>query len=250
MPSGTEDPVTGALDALRVWDRPQQPRPRMDREDVAAAAMRIAEADGIAALTMRRLAGELGVRPMTLYHYVRNKDEVLILLVDRFLGEALVPDDETIAGPWRDAIAAVARRLRDALFRHPWVLDVTDDPLFGPNGLKHFDQNLGALARLDVPLETKLEIITAVEELVYGHFVQERVSPYGTPDDVIDELATHIERMIEAESHPNLAALAEDGALPRVWRRMEAKAREPDRFERSLQRLLDGMERDLEQLRP
>jgi AcrR family transcriptional regulator len=221
----------------------------MDRDDVAAAAMHIADGEGIGALTMRRLAAELGVRPMTLYHYVRNKDEVLVLLVDRFLGEALVPE-QALNRPWREALTAVALGLRDALLRHPWVLDITDDPLFGPNGLKHFDQGLGALAGMHATIETKVEILTSVEELVYGHFVQEKISPYGTPDEIIDQLSARIEELISGGDYPSLAALAEDGGFSDTWRRIEAKMTEPDRFDRALSRLLDGIEEDLRAAAP
>jgi hypothetical protein len=94
-------------------------------------------------------------------------------------------------------------------------------------------------------IETKVEILTSVEELVYGHIVGESISPYGTPDEVIDETSAHIGALIAGGEFPNLAALAEDGSLADTWRRIEAKLTEGDRFERALSRLLDGIERDL-----
>ena len=91
---------------------------------------------------MRRIAAELGAGTMTLYHYVRTKDELLTLVSDAVMGEVVVPDDERCPTNWRDAIVMLAERSRAALQRHPWILDITDDPAIGPNSVRHFDQSL------------------------------------------------------------------------------------------------------------
>jgi len=82
---------------------------------------------------MRRIATELDAGTMTLYHYVRTKDELLSLVLDSVMGELVIPDEEGLPSDWRDALTKIAERTRTALERHPWILDITDDPPIGPN---------------------------------------------------------------------------------------------------------------------
>src|SRR5207248_5001026 len=95
-------------------------------EQIARAAVRIADAQGFEAVTMKRIAAELGAATMTLYYYVRGKADVVALMQDAVLAEILVPGDELPAG-WRDATAAIARRTRQVLMAHPWSLSSLDD---------------------------------------------------------------------------------------------------------------------------
>ena len=97
---------------------------------------------------MRQIAAELGAGTMTLYHYVRTKDELLALVNDAVMGELIVPDGE-LPTDWRAAITLIAHRSRDVLQRHPWTLDIRDDPAPGPNGVRHFDQSMQAVIPLD-----------------------------------------------------------------------------------------------------
>ena len=94
-----------------MWARPQPPRrqPRYTREEIAATALRIADAEGIDAVSMRRVAAELGAGTMTLYHYVRTKDDLLALVSDAVVGENIVPAHE-LPDDWREALSAIARR--------------------------------------------------------------------------------------------------------------------------------------------
>ena len=82
------------LNALELWTRksPSPRKPRFTREELAAAAIRIADAEGFAAVSMRRIAADLDSGTMTLYHYVKTKDELLSLVVDEVMGEVVVPD--------------------------------------------------------------------------------------------------------------------------------------------------------------
>ena len=111
---------------------------------------------------------------MTLYHYVRTKDE-LLTLVDRCgHGRGRASGRSPVPGDWRDAMTLIARRSRDALRRHPWMLDITDDPPIGPNSVRHFDQSWQALASLDAGFEDKLDLIMAVDEYVFGYCLHQR----------------------------------------------------------------------------
>lgn len=231
------------IEAMGLWlrEEPGVRRPRWSREDLAGAAVAVADAEGLVALSMRRLAAELGAGTMSLYHYVRTKDEVLALAVDAVLGEVLLDDHELAAGKWQDRMRIVATRTRDALVRHPWVLDVVDGPAIGPNSVRHFDQTFGALAGLDAELETKLDIIFTVDEYVFGYCLQRR-------NDLADDAQTdpaaivgYYERLIAGGSYPNLDALvAEHGAMG-LYDRVQHNAADADRFHRNLDRLLNGI---------
>src|SRR5689334_25290751 len=96
-----------------IWTRPEPAgrAARLGRNDIARAALAVADDDGFAAVSMRRLARELGVGTMSLYHYLRTKDDLLELMDDAVMGELLVPPDE-LPDDWRDALPAIERRTR------------------------------------------------------------------------------------------------------------------------------------------
>ena len=148
------DLLTERVSALDFWTRlpPGERRTRISREELAAAAVRIADTEGFAALSMRRLASEVDVGTMTLYHYVRNKDELLTLLFDAVMSEVTFPAEEPLPDEWRPALIAIAVRTREVLMRHPWMFEIADDPPIGPNIVRHFDQTLQALSSLPLPL--------------------------------------------------------------------------------------------------
>lgn len=102
--------------------RPHPPSPRLTLEAIIDAAAKLVADHGFGALSMRRLAKECGVGAMTLYGYVRTKDEVLEALADRLFSSLDLPDDETL--PWHDRVAAVLGSLRSVLLEHPDLLPV------------------------------------------------------------------------------------------------------------------------------
>lgn len=241
------DRITERLPMLDVWTRPEpgSRKPRFSRDDIAGAAMRIADAEGFEAVSMRRIAAELDAGTMTLYHYVRTKDELLTLVTDAFMGEVVVPHGEALPTNWRDAVTVIARRTRDALLRHPWVLDISDDPAFGPNGVRHFDQSLQALSSLRLELEDKLEIISAVDELVFGHCLQFRNNHAGGDGQSDTGMIDYVTELIATGEYPELRRLADERPMLETWRRTWRTMSDPARFDRTLSRLLDGIERDL-----
>ena len=240
------DRLAAHLETIDVWTRAERGsrKPRFTRDDIAAAAIRIADAEGFDAVSMRRLAAELDAGTMTLYHYVRTKDELLTLVVDAFLGEVVVPPDQRLPGDWRAAISLLSRRTRDALRRHPWILDITDDPSIGPNAMRHFDQAWQALAPLAAELEDKLDLITLVDEYVFGFCLHERNNLSEGPGD--GEMVDYIGALLIDDEYPALAGMVAEMGLPQLWARMDAHSRDPERFDRNLARLLDGFEASLQ----
>jgi AcrR family transcriptional regulator len=241
------DAVADRLSALDVWTRVQGSgrRPRLSREDLAAAAMRIADAEGIDALSMRRLAGELDVGTMTLYHYVRTKDELLTLVTDAVMGEVVVPPEMPMPQDWRAALTLLATRTRAAVVRHPWILDINDDPPIGPNSVRHFDQSLEAVASLDLPLADKLDVVALVDEYVLGYSWNERNSGHDQALDDEDHMVGYVNVLIETGAYPHLAALTDTMGVRSLWRSVHSALRDESRFARNLRRVLDGIEASL-----
>jgi len=237
----------GVSDSLEVWTRPERGRrrPRFTRDQIAAAAIRIIDTEGLDELSMRRLASELGAGTMTLYHYVLTKDELLALVGDAIMAELVVPDDELPAG-WREAITLIAHRSREAIRRHPWMLDVRDDPAQGPNGIKHWDQSMQAVASLEeLTIGERFELVSAVDEYVFGFCLMERTSPLGddgpTPSE-LEEMRGYMADLITSGDYPALAAMWGDPGVEEAWAQLRRHAADPQRFDRNLQRLLDGFE--------
>lgn len=247
---GDADPNTAPLvapavrEVLDLWTRqpPGARRARFTREEIARAALQIADEEGFETLSMRRLALALDAGTMTLYHYVHTKDELLALVSDAVMAE-LILDESDLSGGWRRAITNVARRSLATFERHPWVFDVRDDPAIGPNAVRHFDQSLQALADLDIALEAKVEILSAVDEYVFGHAFQMR-SHYSDSLETDDDMARYVIELAGTGDYPQISALlAEHG--PDAWQIVGRVFRDTDRFERALSLLLDGIERDL-----
>jgi AcrR family transcriptional regulator len=231
-----------------VWirDRPATRRPRFNRDDIADAALRVVDAEGIDALSMRRLAAELGAGTMTLYHYVKTKDELFALLVDRVMSELILADDEFPTEDWRAAMTAIARRTREVMSRHPWVFDIAVDPAVGPNGVRHFDQSLQALAGLDLDLGQRMDILFAVDEYTFGHCLHGRTDPaQEAGDETWEAMSRYVVELASALNLPAVSALIDEYGVEQLWQAMRDYEADENRFQRNLDRLLDGIERDL-----
>ena len=232
------------LETLDVWtrDEPSGRRPRFRREDIAEAAVRIADTEGLDAVSMRRLATELGAGTMTLYHYVRTKDELLTLVNDAVMGEVVVPAGQPLSSDWREAVMTIARRSRDTLLRHPWILDIADDPPLGPNFVRHFDQSMQAVSTFPGTFVDKLDVVHAVDEYTFGYCMHQRSTLYEDAM-VNEEVSAYIEELVAGGDYPYLAELIADRRVADVMHEITAHTADPDRFDRNLARLLDGFER-------
>jgi AcrR family transcriptional regulator len=236
--------ISSGLGAIDLWTRgePVARRPRFTRDDIAQAAMRIADTEGFDALSMRRLAAELDAGTMTLYHYVRTKDEVLTLLLDAIMAEVVLGPDEPMPADWREAMTTIAERSRASILRHPWIMDITDDPALGPNSVRHFDQSLEAVASLPISLAEKVDIVSVVDEYVFGSCALERDQRHPESNPTI---VGYVNSLVATGEYPQLAALADEHGLEAAWQQIEEQRKDPDRFGRNLRRLLDGIEADL-----
>jgi AcrR family transcriptional regulator len=231
-----------------IWTRPEPTarRPRFSREQIASVALAIADTEGFAAVSMRRVAAELGSGTMSLYRYISTKAELAALMDDALMSEAVVPDEE-LPGDWRGALTMLAHRTRDVYLRHPWAIQALQGeggasrgaPM-GPNGLRHFEQSLAVLANAPFDTRGKLDLLTIVDDYVFGHVLRaaELHARTGTEPDPAEVAAImqFIQDQLSSGQFPHLAALADDPA----GRTVTDPGRLEQRFELGLQALIDG----------
>lgn len=233
------------VDRLPIWLRaePGRRKPRFTRETIAAAAFAIADAKGFEAVSMRGIAAKLGAGTMTLYHYVRTKDDLVALMDDALMGEVIVPDGD-LPKNWRAALTLIAQRTRAVFVRHPWALLSMRGALPGPNGMRHFEQCLVALSSTSLDRPGKLALLALVDDFVFGHVL--RASEARMQKDkaagakVAVAFMDYASRQIETGRFPETAALFRDVHPSDVADQVTGIGRHEERFESGLKALLDG----------
>jgi AcrR family transcriptional regulator len=187
------------------------PRQSLSRGLVLEAAIRVADRGGAEAITMRRVAQELGVEAMSLYHHVPNKDAILDGVVDAVFAAIELPgagcDD------WRDAIRARACSARTVLSRHSWALGLMDsrrNP--GPATLRHHNAVLGILRAAGFTVPMAVHAVSLIDSYISGFVLQEANLPVATRDDV-GQVAGNILDHLPADELPYLREVIVDHAL-------------------------------------
>jgi AcrR family transcriptional regulator len=249
MSSESREEVSAGGPAEPIWARPApgSRKPRYTREQIAQAALAIADAEGFEAVSMRRVAAELGAGTMTLYHYVRTKGDLVALMDDAIMGEILVPADE-LPDDWRGAVTAIAEHSLAAFQRHPWAMTAMRDAREGgPNGMRHFEQSLVATARTGLPLDRRLELIAMVDDYVFG-FAMRAADVHAAEhfEEIPPALVDYVEAQLATGDYPNIAALLGDDDMVAAFQRMFALMFDEARFGRGFERLLDGIALELE----
>jgi AcrR family transcriptional regulator len=205
-------------------------------------ALAIADAEGIEAVSMRRVARAIGAGTMTVYHYVQTKHDLLTLMDDAVVGELLVPDAELAPG-WREALAQIARRSRAAYQRHPWMFrtQLDGDARVGPNGMRHVEQSLAAVAGTPLSNEEKMELISLVDDYVFGFTLRNEVGEEFT-DEWIHAVGGYLTEQLLTGDFPHVREFIGNDDPEIAVRRIATAATADERFERGLTRLLDGVE--------
>jgi len=187
-----------------VRERPQERAP-LSRERVLRGAITIADAGGIGSLTIRSLAQELGVKPMSVYHHVANKDEILDGIVDIVFSEIDLPSAE---GDWRAEIRRRANSARQVLRYHPWAIGLLESRTSpGPATLRHHDAIIGTLRAGGFSVEMTAHAYALLDSYVYGFALQEAALPFDGPQDV-PEVAESIMQQFSADQYPHLVEMA------------------------------------------
>ncbi|GIF05717.1 TetR/AcrR family transcriptional regulator [Actinoplanes siamensis] len=212
-----------------VADRPTRgPQAALSLDRIVATAIEIADRDGLAALSMARLAERLGCAPMSLYRHVANKDELLVFMQNTAPGEppGLPPG-------WRAGLATWTRALRAVYFAHPWILQTSAGrPPLEPGQLSWLDRGLSAFAETPLDHRERVQMVLAALYLGRGEAQISAVLLSGTPD--VTDYAGALERFVTADCFPALAQAIAGGVF---------RDDQPDNsFEAGLARLLDGIE--------
>lgn len=184
--------------------------PTLSREQVLRTAMAVADGGGLASLTIRSLATALGVKPMSVYHYVANKDEILDGVVDLVFSEMELPRP---GQQWRSAMRLRATSARAVLRRHPWAIGLLESRTTpGPATLRHHDAIIGTLRRSGFSVPLTAHAYTLLDSYVYGFAVQEAALPFDDPDTAA-EVAGEMVRQLPADEYPHLAEMATEHIL-------------------------------------
>jgi AcrR family transcriptional regulator len=206
-----------------IWLQPERPsrgsQPALSRQQIVGAAITIADAEGFEAVTMRRIASELGVGTMSLYWHVPNKDNLLELMRDELMGEVEMPDPPS--GDWRADLRQIASQTRTTMKKHPWMLAIfASIPSIGPNMLRHADLSLAAVDGLGLDLHTMFSLISVVDDYTLGFTLGEvnqevARSQIGlTPEELrqrwVDSVIPFTREALATGKYPRLARLQDD----------------------------------------
>jgi AcrR family transcriptional regulator len=179
-----------------------QERVPLSRDRVLAGAMAVADAGGIGALTIRTLAQELGVKPMSVYHYVANKDEIIDSIVDLVYSEIDLPAP---GGDWQVEMRRRANSARRVLAVHPWATALLQSRLTpGSATLRHHNAFIATLRAAGFSVVLTAHAFALIDSYVFGFALSENALPIHGPDSVADTAASMMEQFFDAEAYPSL----------------------------------------------
>ena len=190
-------------------DTPKERVP-LSRERVLRGAIAVADSAGVRALTIRSLAAELGVTPMSVYYYVANKSEILDGIVDEVFAEIDLPPGD---GDWRSEILRRARSARQVLSRHSWAIALLESRKTpGSATLKHHDAMIGTLRNAGFSVGMTAHAYALLDSFVYGFAIQEAALPFDGPETVA-EVAEPMMEQFPAGEYPHLVEMATEYIL-------------------------------------
>jgi AcrR family transcriptional regulator len=228
--------ISGKKKAAR---KPHPARQPLSRERALEVARSLADAGGLEQLTMRRLAEELGVEAMSLYHHVPNKDAILDGMVDLVFAEIELPSS---ALDWKTAMRRRAAAVRAVLLRHPWAIRLMESRKTpGAATLAHHDAVLGCLRGGGFSIALTAHAYAVLDSYIYGFVLTELNLPFQTTEET-HEVAGAIFDQLPPGAYPHLAELAIEHVLkPGYTYGAE--------FEFGLELILAGLARALDQER-
>ena len=217
----------------------------LSRDEIVRVAIKVADAEGPDAVSMRRIARELNAGTMSLYWHVASKEELLDLMIDAVQGEQPAPEP---SGDWRADLRALTRGARAALHSHPWMVDfIGGRPPVGPKALQSIERALASLDGLGLDKASVFTIVQTVSTYALGTVLREAQEVNGERyleqqfEGLTDEerdamLSDFIDRIRASGRYPHMAAVIEAGIDP------DAPETRDERFEFGLDCLLDGIE--------
>ncbi|MCF6467115.1 TetR/AcrR family transcriptional regulator [Nonomuraea sp. MG754425] len=248
---GRGDPARSLALLWRTSERTSRKgKPELSVDRIVRAAIALADAEGLAALSMRRVAERLGVGTMSLYTYVPGKPELLDVMLDEVYGETPRPED--VPGCWRGRLERIARENWALYLRHPWLLQVAAArPVLGPNATAKYDYELRAIDGIGLSDLEMDSVITLITGFVHG-------TARGAVESAQAERVTGIsDEQWWAAHAPFLSRIADATRYPTASRVGQAAGEElnaaysPEHaFEFGLRRVLDGIEALIDQRDP
>jgi AcrR family transcriptional regulator len=247
--SGRGDPARSMALLWGAQKSPTRgPKPGLSVQRIVQAAIEVADAEGLAALSMRRVATELGVGTMSLYTYVPGKAELLDVMLDTALGEVARPDG--VDGGWREKLGAYARGQWAHYHRHPWVLQVSGArSLLGPNETAMFESALQAVSGVGLDAREMIQVVALVGEYVRGaaqravEAAQAAQRTGVTDDQWWEDREPILDQYFDAGRYPTLVRLEQEGAFRQQEGGLDYNVQNAvDSFEFGLPRVLDGVE--------
>jgi AcrR family transcriptional regulator len=215
----------GALAPDDEYDKAPSSRPRLSTQAIVETAIAIADVDGLDAVSIRRVAAILDVRPMSLYTHIVSKDELLALMANELIGTTIV--EEPLPDDWREALTLTSHKMFRMFASHPWLLALlTRRPRHGPNAARQAKQLAQAVESLKLPPDEMWTVLSIVNDFILGHAM--RVATTGNTNDLVKSLSEH-----DRAELPAVQALA----------RTEQTRLAGEVFEVGLQAVLDGVER-------
>jgi AcrR family transcriptional regulator len=223
-----------------LWARPERaargPAPEHSRAEIAAAGIRLADASGMDAVTMRSAAAAIGTAPASLYRYVAGREELVQLMADQVYGELSL--SAPLSGQPVSDLLELAREGLALYRRHPWLLDVpATGNLPGPNAVAFIERSLAALAGADLTGPARLETVGLFSGVV-RLFAQTEIGQQRAGQDTSqwqESLGRYLLELAAAGQHPHLtAALADQPAVI-------DPASDGPAFDRAMTRILNGL---------
>ncbi len=219
---------------------PRGPQPAYSRDQIAAAAVKIADAEGIEAVSMRRIAAELGSGTTSLYRYITKKDELLDLMSEAVLEGERLPK---ASGAWRADLQKIAYHIREMTLRHPWTIGIsTFRSAMGPNTLRCLELTLSMIDRLGLDIDEMLVISNTLFTFARGYAAGEIAEVEASRRSGLNReqwmmsRVEHTQAILRAGKYPMFARVVKDAKAPH----------DPDAAERGfamgLEHLLNGIE--------
>lgn len=213
----------------------QHVRSRLSRARVLQTAVAVADQGGIGALTIRTLAQELGVKPMSVYYYVPNKEAILDGIVDNVFSEIVLP---RVGADWRAEMRRRAHSVRTVLGRHSWAIGLLESrPRPGPATLRHHDAVLGTLRSAGFSREMTAHAYALIDSFSYGFALQEASLPFEAQQIVADGSEPDA-TLFTDDQYPHMAAMVSEHYVQPGYRFS-------DEFDFGLNLILDALDATL-----
>jgi AcrR family transcriptional regulator len=201
---------------------------------VLRAALKLADAGGFESLSMRKVAGELGVEAMSLYNHVANKEDILDGLVDMVFGEIEVAAPGEVE--WKTAMRRRAISVRAALNRHPWAIGLMEGRMKpGPASMRNHNAVMGCLREAGFSFRAAVHAYSVMDAYIYGFALQEKNLPFQTPEESAQVIESQRRHAPQMDEYPYLVEVAAELA--------KAGYDYATEFEFGLDLILDALER-------